>query len=703
MLTLRFSQRLQLMFAAVMLAGGLSACAHPGASSALPSAPGQGSLTPSGMQHPLIPPSPAPGLTYQQLVALDLPTAYYQLADTSSQLVDSGPNNIAGTYGTAIVRNTAAITNYGTGAATFPGGGVYNAQGYAYAPKNTLFQSPTPTLEAWFSLNAGNATSRDIPIIFYGTNGRGARYGLFIHGLGGGQPVLQFQVRSVGLPPSISYSQRRLSLNTIYHAVVTFDGYRAAIFINGVLDSAVGYSGTVDYSPYFSDGLQIGGGNSAPAYGAASFPGTIAQAAVYPLPLRPLQIANHYLAGRFLHVLTETPADSDSFVDSIGMNAHFENGSSIYGQQFAQVSNLLVASGIRHVRVGITYEYTNYPNQMQQLAASGVHGSYVTNLNMTQAQVQAWPGIVGSSFEQYEAPNEQDDVNNPNWLPQCIAFQQNLYSWVKSDPQIASFPILGPSIVKMDDATALGNLSAYMDYGNIHSYFNVWNPGTFGYGNIHPPFGVYGSLQFNLNIGSTISGNKPIETTETGYGTVAGNPLTLDNYADLRYMTRLFFTQFNGGVKRSYSYEFMDEGGTAPFSNFGIVTTALQPKPAYTGIQSIINQLKDPGPAFKTTPLTFELLGFTDNIEHTLLQKRNGHYVLAVWQEVQDWVTVMNAGGDINVPPQTIKLHTATHLSSATITTMDEGGMMTTAPLTWGGQDASIPVSDKITLIDLAP
>ncbi len=665
--------------------------------------PGQGSLTPSGVKHPLVPPSPAPGLTYQQLILLDLPTAYYQLADTSMQLADSGPNNIGGTYGTAVVRNSQAITTDGTGAATFPGGAAYNPQGYAYTLKNTLFASPKPTLEAWFSLNAGNPTNRDLPLIFYGTNGRGARYGLFIHGLGGGQPVLQFQVRDAGLPPYIALSHQRLNLNTIYHVVATYDGYTAAIFINGVLDSAASYYGNVDYSPYFTDGLQIGGGDAAPAYGSGSFPGTIAQAAVYPLPLRPLQIADHYLAGRYLHMATETPADSDAFVDSIGMNAHFENANSIYGQQFAQVSSLLIASGIRHVRAGITYEFPNYPSQMQQLAAGGVHASYVTNLNMTQAQVQAWPGIVGSSFEQYEAPNEQDDVNNPNWLPECIAFQQNLYSWVKGDPQTALFPVLGPSIVKMQDATLLGNQSAYMDEGNIHSYFNVWNPGTFGYGNIHPPFGVYGSLSFNLNIGRTISGSKPIETTETGYGTVAGNPLTLDNYADLRYMTRLFFTQFNGGVKRSYSYEFMDEGGTAPFSNFGIVTTALQPKPAYTGIASIIGQLKDPGPVFPTTPLTFELSGFMDNVEHTLLQKRNGHYILAVWQEVQDWVTVNNVGGDINEPPQTIKLHTATHLSSATITTMDESGNMTTAPLTWSGQDGSIPVTDKITLIDLAP
>ena len=40
------------------------------------------------------------------------------------------------------------------------------------------------------------------------------------------------------------------------------------------------------------------------------------------------------------------------------------------------------------------------------------------------------------------------------------------------------------------------------------------------------------------------------------------------------------------------------------FAYYGIVTTAMQPKPAYTAITSIIGQLADPSTAFAPAPLT---------------------------------------------------------------------------------------------------
>jgi hypothetical protein len=168
-------------------------------------------------------------------------------------------------------------------------------------------------------------------------------------------------------------------------------------------------------------------------------------------------------------------------------------------------------------------------------------------------------------------------------------------------------------------------------------------------------------------------------------------------------MTRLFFEQFNHGIVRSYTYELMDEGGTTVFNNFGLVTTSLQPKPAYTGIKSLIAQLADPGAPFTTTPLAYKITGFINAVHHTLLQKRNGHYVLAIWIEVPSWITLNNAGGDINIPPQSVTLTTGKQFSSATLRTMDEGGNITAAPLTWNGTSAAISVTDKVSLIDLAP
>jgi hypothetical protein len=168
-------------------------------------------------------------------------------------------------------------------------------------------------------------------------------------------------------------------------------------------------------------------------------------------------------------------------------------------------------------------------------------------------------------------------------------------------------------------------------------------------------------------------------------------------------MTRLFFEQFNNGIARSYPYELLDEGGSNVFNNFGLIQYDLQPKPAYYGIKSIIAALNDSGSTFSPSTLTYRLNGFINNVHHTILQKRDGTYVMAIWLEVPDWVTANQAGGDISVPAQTVTLTTANHFASASLSTMSESGSFSTARLGWNGTSASLSVSDKISLISLTP
>lgn len=630
------------------------------------------------------------------------PLGYYQLSDATSKLVDSSNHSVSGTYGSAVIRQTEAVTAGAASAAGFPGGSSYNSNGYAYTPRNAALQPATVSLEVWIKLDAPNATNHDIPVVVYGTVGRGVRYGLWIHGLGAGKQCFLYQQHNLGAVPFAVHGTTDLLVGSIYHIVTTSDGQTVRTYVNGVPETATAYAGSIDYSATFSDGLQIGGANQIPAYAGASFPGTIGQVAVYSGALSASQVTSHFLAGQSIPMVTEAAASSDAFVDSIGLNAKFDNEYSTYGTHFAQVKNLLVDLGVRHLREAMSWNYSGYFTMMKELAASGIRASYLTQLKTTQSQVQQFPSLVGNSFELYEAPNEQDDVGNANWLPQCRAFEQTLYGWVKSNPATARFPVLGPAIVGRTDIISLGNLSAYLDYGNLHDYFNVFNPGTPGWGGTYPPYGGYGAIDYNVNLAHVIGGTKPVISTETGYGTIAGNPLTLDYRTDLRYMTRLFFEQFNGGVSRTYSYEFLDDG-SGLFNNFGIVQSNLVPKPAYYGLQSIISVLKDPGSSFQTTPLTYQFTGFINSVHHTLMQKRNGQYVLAVWLELPGWVTAGNVGGDIIVPGQTITLTTAKHFSTASQWTMDDGGHFTLSPLSWNGTSATMEVTDKITLINLGP
>ncbi len=642
------------------------------------------------------------GSAYAATVLADKPLAYYELNDASSILQDSSATRLAGTYGNAVTRRMPSITNGTPNAAAFPGGSTYNANGFAYTRVAHQLQPATLTLEAWVKIKARNTNSHDVPIAGYGDLGRGIRYGLYVHGLTGGNTFAYVQHNTGQANQLYVYGKTRLVDGLIYHIVAAFDGTRVTTYVNGVVDQQIDAPGTIAYpADDIHNGLQIGGNFGSSEYGDASFNGTIGQVAVYNGALSAARIQSHFLAGQIVPLETDTPANADAFVDSIGINAHFEDSSSEYAKKYEAVKNVLIASGIRHIRVGMTFNNGDFLNEMKELAGYGIHGSYITPSTFTKSQITRFPSLVGASFEQYEPPNEQDDVGNPDWLGTCKTFQKNLYTWVKSDPATARFAVLAPPLANRQSYSELGDISAYADYGNFHDYFGAFNPGTPGWGGDYPPYGYYGSISYNVNLARVVAGKKPLMSTETGYGTIAGNPLTLDYRTDLRYMTRLFFEQFNGGVTRSYSYELLDQGGDAVFANFGIVQTDLQPKPAYTAIKSLISELKDPGPHFSTTPRTFKLSGFNENVHHTLLEKRDGTYILAMWIEQPGWNTVDNRGGDVVIAPQTVTVTATDNVTNSTLVTLDESGHAIRQSLEWHDRSASMTLTDKISLLEI--
>ena len=67
-------------------------------------------------------------------------------------------------------------------------------------------------------------------------------------------------------------------------------------------------------------------------------------------------------------------------------------------------------------------------------------------------------------------PNEPDLEPVTDWVGKQRAYQRELYSRVKSDPALAHLTVLGPSLVHRESRAALGDLSAYLDPGNLHPY-----------------------------------------------------------------------------------------------------------------------------------------------------------------------------------------------------------------------------------------
>jgi Concanavalin A-like lectin/glucanases superfamily len=629
--------------------------------------------------------------TYPTAVLASNPLAYYQLNDSAAILVDAGSNGISGTYGSGVSLKAPAITQGSSSAAGFPGGTSYNANGFAYTAPTTSLQPTTISVEAWIKYNSSIAPNTYVPIAVYG--GQGISYGLYLQGISNNQSTIFYQQTNVGQSGRLFlHGSTHLSVGAVYHVVIAFDGTNVRSYVNGLLDQTMSDPGAVGYFRNVT-GLQIGGQTSS---SDASFPGTIAHVAVYGSALSAATVVNHFLIGQLLPMTSEDATPADTLVDSIGINTHFENGSSAYVLRYPEVQSLLVASGIRHIR-GNMATSPDFVSKMRQLAAYKIHGTFATSLTTTQAQVQGYPALVYPSLEQIEAPNELDDQGNPNWAQTCAAFQQTLYGWVKGSPATSSYPLLGPGLAFPRDYQLLPDLSSFMDVGSLHDYMAAYNPGF--------PGGPWGGMNAMVAYERLISGTKPIVATEEGYGTVTGaapgNLATaVDDRTDLRYMTRLMFEQLKAGVSRSYSYEFINESTAGGFSTFGILNNDLSPKPAYTGIKSLIGTLQDPGPPFTASSLSYNLSGLS-TVHHLLMQKRDGSFVLALWIELPSWNAV--GGGDISVPTQSITLTTATNFSSATLSAMDESGNIAATVLPWTNQQTTVTVSDKVSLVTLKP
>ncbi len=201
-----------------------------------------------------------------------------------------------------------------------------------------------------------------------------------------------------------------------------------------------------------------------------------------------------------------TPVRAATFVDSVGVNTHWNYP--VYSRSFAYLKGLLVAGGIRHIRDGFSTNPAQTPAyiaNLRSLQSSGIRATMSTLMNMsvnTIAQnVQALPGFV----EAIEAPNEYDFSGDPLWAVHLASYQQALYRGVKANSRLTALPVIGPAFGWASSYAQLGNISPYMDQGNMHNYFSGFNPGTLGYGG--GGFGsVYGTIKYNIGAAAQASG-----------------------------------------------------------------------------------------------------------------------------------------------------------------------------------------------------
>jgi len=385
---------------------------------------------------------------------------------------------------------------------------------------------------------------------------------------------------------------------------------------------------------------------------------------------------------------TEQPHASDAFVDSIGVNIHTAFGGNFVTNPQG-VANVLNDIGIRYVR-----DIPTTPDRLNALtAATGVkvcvisqyYWDYanafdVKNFDAMWAQVKQVNNIA-----YLELPNEPQNFDN--YSDMLHQWTIKLYDAARADATLAQTPLVSCSVYY--PTPALADLSPYLDYGNIHSYPGANNTGH---------------LSTYISNARSVTGDKPIIATETGYHNAynASNNSGISEIASAKYLPRLYLDHFNAGVVKTFDYELINSFNDDTFTNgeghFGLVRTDLSYKPAAHAIKNLISLLNDPGSDFTPTPLDYTLTTASTNLKHTLLQKRNGAYWLALWQDVLSYDPVTHQ--DLVVDPVNVKLsfngvpvvRADTYLPT---TSTDVTSSLTAAQL------VNVAVNDQVTLLQL--
>lgn len=355
------------------------------------------------------------------------------------------------------------------------------------------------------------------------------------------------------------------------------------------------------------------------------------------------------------------PISTAAFLNSIGINTHLtyleSSGDGSYNMSKNGVPNIqtdLLYLGITHVRDSFGYDYNM--NRVDKLGALGisfdalmgtgpgvVYSSEIANINARAAIIDA-----------VEGPNEVDNwpaiFNGQTGIAAAVAEQRTLFSDIHNSSALQgrghSTPVYDLTVANPASLNGLGNLAPYADYQSVHAY--------------PPQTGPQPWLNNWLRQYSLGAPGLPLVMTECGYSTVPqiGNEGSTSESAQAKYNLMILMEARLSHVSRAYLYELMDghadPTGKDREQHFGQFRADNTCKPSAVALHNMFAILGATSGSAASSPLSFTLSGMPASAHSLLMEKSNGTYFLALWNERLLWdVTLLK---DIEVAPVPVSL-----------------------------------------------
>lgn len=354
-------------------------------------------------------------------------------------------------------------------------------------------------------------------------------------------------------------------------------------------------------------------------------------------------------------------AGANDFLNSIGVCTHMTQKV----DRPADVVSSLVFIGIRNIRDDGSTSPPLLQNFIDVHHACGVKVSLLPINGDIARSLFEWEQLAAAgALLCAEGPNEPNNgpVNyngelsgaKTNFLP-VAAFQRDLYAAVKSDPKLAGIPVFASSeaggsepnnvglqflTIPSGAATLMPDGTAYADFANPHNYVcarlphvvdnNAWNAEDptlkSSWDGLYVEYGHTWRRGFEGYSPAQLE-RLPRVTTETGWITKGKNALTEDQQGKL--FLNLYLDAFSRGWSHTFIYMLRDD----PHQGYwGLVHTDYTPKLSATYLHNLTTILAD---NTSVTPgsLDYSIMEKPATVHDMLLQKSNGSFELAVWDE----------------------------------------------------------------------
>lgn len=325
---------------------------------------------------------------------------------------------------------------------------------------------------------------------------------------------------------------------------------------------------------------------------------------------------------------------ASAFLDSIGINTHMMNkwGGNAYAD-VGRVEWQLNYIGVKHIRDCFCDDYGT--ETLKKLSADiGTRVNLWANgaiYDRVIAGVKANPKIIDSVEGANEADAFPQNFQGLTGVQAGVALQKKFFADVKGYAATASVPVNSLTVIRNESLPIIGDISPYVDRTSSHIY-----PQWGGYNGELP----YPYIQILTKKMNAMAPGKPSIITEGGWWTKP-HPRGVTEAVHAKYTLNYLLDAYKQGVVRTYLYELLDEypdpDGQKMDNHFGLFRYNGSAKPAAVALHNMTTILADAGRIISPGKLSYAVDGMPATGYQLLMQKSDGTYVLALWNDARIW------------------------------------------------------------------